>query len=71
MSNCLESCESAVQPLIFVASYNTGLRTQIIMVSLGMLFAIIQDGVYFVHNRRVRNGQHRPKDGSAPYIYTL
>jgi hypothetical protein len=41
------------------------------MVSLGMLFAIIQDGVYFVHNRRVRNGQHRPKDGSEPYIYTL
>ncbi|KAH7362310.1 inner membrane transport protein yfaV [Plectosphaerella cucumerina] len=65
--NCREPGERSIA----IAIYNTGLRTQIIMVSLGMLFAIIQDGVYFVHNRRVRNGQHRPKDGSEPYIYTL
>lgn len=41
------------------------------MVSLGMLFAIIQDIVYYVHNKRVRDGRHQTKDGSPPYIYTL
>ncbi|KAM0284123.1 hypothetical protein ACHAQH_002111 [Verticillium albo-atrum] len=49
--------------------YSTGLRTMIIMVSVGMIFAIIQDIVYVVHNRRVRSGKHKTKDGSEPYIY--
>lgn len=51
-------------------SYNTGLRTQIIMVAVGMFFAIVQDVIYIVHNRRVRSGKHQTKDGSPPYIYT-
>lgn len=50
-------------------SYNAGLRTQIIMVSVGMFFAIIQEVVYLVHNARVRSGKHVTKDGSPPYIY--
>ncbi|KAF3357629.1 Putative phosphate permease [Verticillium dahliae VDG1] len=49
--------------------YSTGLRTMIIMVSVGMVFAVIQDVVYVVHNRRVRSGKHKTKDGSEPYIY--
>ncbi|ROT35794.1 inner membrane transport protein yfaV [Sodiomyces alkalinus F11] len=52
-----------------VPFYNTGLRTLIIMVSLGMFFAIVQKVVYIVHNRRVRSGKHKTKDGSPPYIY--
>lgn len=34
-------------------SYQTGLRTQIIMVSIGIAAAIGQLAVYLVHNRRV------------------
>jgi hypothetical protein len=40
------------------------------MVSLGMVFAAIQVVVYKVHNRRVAEGKHVPKDGETPMIYT-
>ncbi|KAF9873573.1 major facilitator superfamily transporter [Colletotrichum karsti] len=49
--------------------YDKGLLTMIIMVSVGMSFAILQELVYFVHNRRVAQGKHKPKDGSEPYVY--
>ena len=40
----------------------------IIMVSVGTVFAL-QMVIYIVHNRRVAQGK-RPKDGSAPIVYT-
>ncbi|KAL2880854.1 hypothetical protein SGCOL_003881 [Colletotrichum sp. CLE4] len=51
--------------------YDKGLLTMIIMVSIGMAFALLQEAVYLVHNRRVAQGKHRPKDGSEPYVYVL
>lgn len=50
-------------------SYQTGLRTQIIMVSVGMAFAVLQVAIYTVHNRRVAEGKHKPRDGEALRIY--
>lgn len=32
--------------------YNKGLRTQIIMVAVGTVFAIVQEGVYISYNRK-------------------
>ncbi|KAK1470722.1 inner membrane transporter yfaV [Colletotrichum cuscutae] len=49
--------------------YQTGLRTQIIMVSVGMAFAVLQVVLYAVHNKRVAEGKHKPRDGEAPRIY--
>ncbi|KAM7205458.1 Major facilitator superfamily domain containing protein [Naviculisporaceae sp. PSN 640] len=37
--------------------YQTGLRTQIIMVSVGIMFSTIQLGIYIVHNTRVMVGK--------------
>lgn len=54
-----------------INSYGKGLLTMIIMVSVGMAFALLQEAVYFVHNRRVAQGKHTPKDGSEPYVYVL
>ncbi|WQF78424.1 Putative major facilitator superfamily, MFS transporter superfamily [Colletotrichum destructivum] len=51
--------------------YDKGLLTMIIMVSVGMTFALLQEAVYFVHNRRVAQGKHTPKDGSEPYVYVF
>ncbi|KAJ0167394.1 putative transporter [Colletotrichum tanaceti] len=51
--------------------YDKGLLTMIIMVSVGMAFALLQEAVYFVHNRRVAQGKHTPKDGSEPYVYVF
>ncbi|KAE9572462.1 hypothetical protein CGMCC3_g11408 [Colletotrichum fructicola] len=50
--------------------YDRGLLTMIIMVSVGMAFALLQELVYFVHNRRVAQGKHKSKDGSEPYVYS-
>jgi MFS family permease len=36
-----------------VPFYSKGLRIQIIMVAIGMLFAILQEAVYIFHNRKV------------------
>lgn len=41
----------------------------IIMVSIGIASALVQIIVYVVHNRRVAQGKHRPKDGSEPMVY--
>ncbi|KAK8235799.1 inner membrane transporter yfaV [Phyllosticta capitalensis] len=51
--------------------YHNGLRTQIIMVALGMAFAILQVVIYFVHNRRVAQSKHQPPAGEEPRIYVL
>ncbi|KAJ5172375.1 hypothetical protein N7492_004968 [Penicillium capsulatum] len=49
--------------------YSKGLRTMIIMVSVGIASAAIQITVYIVHNRRVAQGKHQAKDESGPMIY--
>ncbi|KAF6833982.1 inner membrane transport protein yfav [Colletotrichum musicola] len=49
--------------------YDKGLLAMIIMVSVGMAFALLQELVYFVHNRRVAQGKHKPKDGQEPFLY--
>lgn len=41
-----------------------------IMVSVGMVSAVVQVAVYLVHNRRVREGKHVTRNGSPPMIYT-
>lgn len=51
-------------------SYQNGLRTMIIMVTVGMVAAAVQMAVYIIHNKRVREGKHVPKDGSPPMVYT-
>ncbi|KAF4468018.1 inner membrane transporter yfav [Fusarium albosuccineum] len=50
--------------------YQTGLRTMIIMVSLGIVFASIQVVVYIVHNKRVAQGKHQGNGREPPMIYT-
>ncbi|SPO03687.1 related to permease of the major facilitator superfamily [Cephalotrichum gorgonifer] len=49
--------------------YNKGLRTLIIMVCVGIVFAALQIVIYTAHNRRVANGTYKPKDGEEPRIY--
>lgn len=49
--------------------YNNGLRTQIIMVAVGIAAAAAQIVIYVTHNRRVEEGKGVPKDGSAPRVY--
>ncbi|KAI8284533.1 hypothetical protein K4K60_001849 [Colletotrichum sp. SAR11_57] len=49
--------------------YQTGLRTQIIMVSIGMGFAILQVIIYTLHNERVAEGKYKPAKGEVPRIY--
>ncbi|KAF4120841.1 Major Facilitator Superfamily [Geosmithia morbida] len=50
--------------------YQTGLRTMIIMVSVGIVFASLQIVIYTVHNRRIAQGKHRDGKG-APIVYTI
>lgn len=50
-------------------SYRTGLRTMIIMVSVGIVFAALQEAIYIIHNRRVAQGKNRGRNGSPPMIY--
>lgn len=52
-----------------VISYNTGLRTLIIMVAVGMFFAGLQVIIYVVHNRTVAQGKHTSEDGEEPMKY--
>ena len=49
-------------------SYENGLRTMIIMVSVGMVFALLQVSIYVVHNRRVAQGKH-DNEKEEPRIY--
>lgn len=47
----------------------------IIMVSIGLFFAMVQEAVYFFHNRRVAKNKPQPGEEdlltSPPYIYVL
>ncbi|CZR53456.1 related to permease of the major facilitator superfamily [Phialocephala subalpina] len=49
--------------------YQTGLRTMIIMVSVGIAAALVQEVIYFTHNRRVKRSA--PTDSSEAYAYVL
>ncbi|KAE9366609.1 MFS general substrate transporter [Stipitochalara longipes BDJ] len=49
--------------------YQTGLRTMIIMVSVGIAAALVQEVIYFTHNRRVKRSA--PADSSEAYVYVL
>lgn len=46
-------------------SYQDGLRTQIIMVSVSIVFSVIQLGVYLVHNKRVAEGKYTNGNNKA------
>jgi MFS family permease len=52
-----------------VPFYNKGLRIQIIMVAVGMVFAIVQDVVYLIHNRRAMR-KWEANRGEKPWLYT-
>ncbi|KAF1913441.1 major facilitator superfamily domain-containing protein [Ampelomyces quisqualis] len=51
-----------------VPFYNKGLRIQIIMVAIGMFFAIVQHLVYVVHNRRAIK-RWKVTGGEKPWLY--
>ncbi|KAF2008684.1 MFS general substrate transporter [Aaosphaeria arxii CBS 175.79] len=48
--------------------YNKGLRTQIIMVSIGMFFAIVQEAVYLRYNKKALK-KHQEEGGERPWLY--
>ncbi len=50
-------------------SYQTGLRTMTIMVSVGISFALLQIVIYVLHNKRVAQGKYRTKGAEVPMIY--
>lgn len=52
-----------------VPFYSKGLRIQIIMVAVGMIFAIVQEAVYVVHNWRVLR-RWEATGGEKPWLYT-
>lgn len=52
-----------------VPFYSKGLRIQIIMVAIGMLFAIIQELVYILHNRKALK-RWEETGGEKPWLYT-
>ncbi|KAG6365784.1 hypothetical protein INS49_007395 [Diaporthe citri] len=43
--------------------YRNGLRTMIILVSIGIVLALVQELVYWLHNRRVKHGTATVIDG--------
>jgi MFS family permease len=52
-----------------VPFYSNGLRIQIIMVAVGMVFATVQEMVYVFHNRRVLK-KWEATGGEKPWLYT-
>lgn len=48
--------------------YNKGLRTMIIMVAVGMFFAIMQELVYFRYNKKAEK-RWREEGGERPWLY--
>ncbi|KAL3420685.1 inner membrane transporter yfaV [Phlyctema vagabunda] len=52
--------------------YNTGIRTMIICVSIGIAFVLLQEFIYYRHNKKAREGVKGPeeKDGDL-YYYVL
>ncbi|KAI1851376.1 hypothetical protein JX266_003451 [Neoarthrinium moseri] len=53
-----------------VPFYHNGLRTMIIMVSVGIFFAILQVMIYRNHNGRAAQDERKATDGEEPMIYT-
>lgn len=54
------------------AHYPNGLRTMIILVAVGIVLALLQELVYWHHNRKVKNGTARVLEGeSKPRVYVL
>lgn len=49
----------------YTPSYQNGLRTIIIMITVGIIFASLQIVIYAIHNRRVAEGNRSSKDGKA------
>ena len=49
--------------------YNKGLRIQIIMVAIGMFFAIVQEVVYILYNQRALR-EWKEIGGEKPWLYT-
>jgi MFS family permease len=49
--------------------YSKGLRIQIIMVAIGMVFAIGQEAVYLIYNRRALE-KWKVTGGEKPWLYT-
>ncbi|UPX20643.1 uncharacterized protein EKO05_0010871 [Ascochyta rabiei] len=52
-----------------VPFYKKGLRIQIIMVAVGMLFAVLQEVVYVSYNRKVLR-KWEAEGGKRPWLYT-
>ncbi|KAF2654460.1 MFS general substrate transporter [Lophiostoma macrostomum CBS 122681] len=48
--------------------YRNGLRIMIVMVAVGMVFAIVQEGVYLWWNKRTLN-KHEKEGGEKPWLY--
>lgn len=52
--------------------YRNGLRTMIILVSVGIVLALVQELVYWLHNSKVKNGTATVIDGEEkPRVYVL
>jgi hypothetical protein len=49
--------------------YTKGLRIQIIMVAVGMFFAIVQEAVYISYNRTALR-KWKEVGGEKPWLYT-
>lgn len=71
MDKIQQSRKASIDFLVCTYSYyQTGLRTQIIMVSVGIFFSALQLGIYLAHNKRVVEGNRGKKeDGKAAQIY--
>ncbi|CAO2652917.1 Nn.00g023280.m01.CDS01 [Neocucurbitaria sp. VM-36] len=52
-----------------VPFYRKGLRTQTILVAVGMVFAIVQVGVYVLYNKKVLR-RWKSEGGEKPWLYT-
>ncbi|KAI7788088.1 hypothetical protein LA080_013395 [Diaporthe eres] len=51
--------------------YRNGLRTMIILVSVGIVLALVQELVYWLHNSKVKNGTTTVINGEKPRVYVL
>lgn len=41
------------------------------MITVGIVFALLQIAIYVVHNRRLDQGKYVTKDGKEPMRYTI
>jgi len=52
--------------------YDNGLLYMIALVTIGICLAVLQEAVYIVHNRRVKQGEGALINGEAePRVYVL